>query len=201
MLTSKETISKSNNNFELVISDMEDNGFFSTRMRNGFFSDEQLLNMISEVNAYGHMDVETGQYLRELVNGGEIIYYKQFNMTDLDSIMGKGIYLNGNTSMGVSNSPRSISEINLENTVYRASNLYTLVSGIKHSNGFSAGGNPIDACMILRVPITENIDEIAYQIDGSYAIRPEYIDGYFTVDKNHNVSKYVTREEYYKKTK
>lgn len=180
--------------YQLNISDYND--FYKVRLENGYFTREQLDNMLKNINSYGYLDEQTGNYLKNLVDNQDYdIYFKSIHDTDLDSIMEKGIYCNGTvTSLG-GGLPTSINDIDLGNTVTEISGMYDLITRLKKANGLSQGNNPINGALILKVPKGTSLEDMIKSGDGYFAIKPELIDSFIGVKPNGIVEKIQTSNQ------
>jgi len=180
-------IMDSEHGFQLNEDDL--GGFFKAKHKQGFFSDEQINNMLESVNSKGYIDENTGRFLKSLFEDeNSTIYIKTINSKDANSIMDEGIRCLGSTTSGYGDIPKNISDINLDNTVTNVTDggLYELITRLKGANGLSQGGNPIDGAIIIKVPKDTPIENIFKYNDklGLYNIDPKYNVGFIGCDSN-----------------
>ena len=172
--------------FQLNIDDMGD--FYKANIKNGFFSSEQIENMLKQVNEKGYIDEITGQKLKELFNGNSDIYIKTVNSADVDSIMDEGIRCLGNSTSGGNAAPNIIENIDLGDTMTKVTGggLYELLLRLKNSNGLSQGNNPIDGAMIIEIPKGSSLEDVLkYNPElGIYNLDPKYNLGFIGCDQN-----------------
>ncbi len=172
--------------FQLNIDDMGD--FYKANIKNGFFSSEQIQNMLKQVNEKGYIDEITGQKLKNLFNGNSDIYIKTVNSADVDSIMDEGIRCLGNSTSGGNAAPNIIENIDLGDTMTKVTGggLYELLLRLKNSNGLSQGNNPIDGAMIIEIPKGSSLEDILkFNPElGIYNLDPKYNLGFIGCDKN-----------------
>ena len=174
--------------FQVNKSDLDD--FYRYKLESGFFSEEQITNMLNNLNSKGYISEELGSYIVSLFQDNQSdIYVKTISTNDMQSIHEKGIYCNGNITSGANN----LGNLNLEHTVTKVNSVYDLISILKNANGFSQGMNPIDGAVILKVPKNADIADITYTFsnevgDTVTAINPMYIQKFVSTDVNHVVS-------------
>lgn len=172
--------------FKLNIDDMGD--FYKANIKNGFFSSEQIENMLKQVNEKGYIDEITGQKLKNLFNGNSDIYIKTVNSADVDSIMDEGIRCLGNSTSGGNAAPNIIENIDLGDTMTKVTGggLYELLLRLKNSNGLSQGNNPIDGAMIIEIPKGSSLEDVLkFNPElGIYNLDPKYNLGFIGCDKN-----------------
>lgn len=174
--------------YQLNISDLDD--FYKSKLKQGFFTQEQIDNILLDINNKGYLSPETGSYLKNLLDDNYDIYVKTVNSADLDSIMEKGIYCNGTSTSIGGGMPTNIKDINLNNTITKTNDMLSIVNTIKTANGLSQGLNPIDGTIILKIPKGAKIEDIVIKSGDIFTIDPKYIDGYVGVDAKGNVGKY-----------
>ena len=167
--------------YQLNIDDMGD--IYKTKLKSGFFTEEQIKNMLNNINEKGYINKETGDHLKNLFDNKYDIYVKTVNSSDIDSIFENGVYCNGTSTSGFGMKPTSIKDIYLENTVTGIDCLYDMTVKVKSANGVSQGGNPIDGTIILKVPKGISKEDMLIKLqDGNYSINPKYIDSFIGVD-------------------
>ena len=176
----------SEHGFQLNVEDLGD--FYKAKHKSGFFSDEQIDNMLNSVNSKGYMDEETGEFLKSLFEDNDCkIYIKTIDSSDADSIMQEGIRCLGTTTSGYGTIPKNIMDINLDNTVTDVTDggLLELIQRLKGANGISQGGNLIDGAMIIKVPKDIPYEDIFKYNDALdlYNIDPKYNVGFVGCDK------------------
>lgn len=175
----------SEHGFQLNVDDMGD--FYKANIKNGFFTNEQVENMLKQVNSKGYIDEITGQKLKNLFTGDSDIYIKTVNSADVDSIMDEGIRCLGNSTSGGNAAPNIIENIDLDDTMTKVTNggLYELLIRLKNSNGLSQGSNLIDGAMIIEIPKGSSLEEILkFNPElGIYNIDPKYNLGFIGCDE------------------
>lgn len=176
--------------------------FEKSKFGSGFFNKQQIYAMLNSVNSRGYMDEYTGKFIQELYKDeNSIIFSKTVSNDSVDSIMKTGIRCLGSaTSYANQQVPKSISEIDLQNTVNNESgSLISLVSRMKSANGVSQGSNSVDGTIIIKIPKDVAYESIfIYDSDaGCYCIDPKYNVGFVKCDENGNLNKIKLREGYY----
>ncbi|MBQ2872654.1 MAG: hypothetical protein IJE89_01480 [Bacilli bacterium] len=180
---------------QVDISDM--GSFYESKLKSGFFTQQQIDTILSNTNNKGYISPEAGNYYSSLFEDGEYdIYVKTVNSSDVSSIMSEGVRCLGTTTSGYGSTPTDISQVKLINTVNKVDGLYDLVNVLKSSFGISQGMNPIDGTLIIRVPKGVSIESIVYfnQDTNTYNINPEYVDSFSAVDENGIVSEPIFNE-------
>ncbi len=175
--------------FQLNTNDLGD--FFKAKLRQGFFTEEEMSKILNNINSKGFLDENTGKFLKGLFDDDSQIFVKTIHSKDLESIMQNGIYCNGNAASRMNNvnsTTRNISDIDLGNTVtdVTGTGLLGLVDKLKGANGFSQGGNAIDGAMIVKVPKGTSLEDmLKYNSElGVYSIDPKYNVGFIGCDSN-----------------
>lgn len=164
-------------------------GFYKAKYEQGFFTKEQIDDMLDSINSKGYIDENTGKFLKNLFeDDNSRIYIKTINSNDADSIMEEGIRCLGTTTSGYGTIPKNISDISLGNTVTDVTDggLYELITRLKGANGVSQGGNPIDGAVILKIPKDTSLEDIfKYNQElGLYNIDSKYNVGFIGCDAN-----------------
>lgn len=171
--------------YQLDINDVT--GFYKNGLDSGFFTKEQINNILDNINSKGYLSKETGEYLTNLFTDPDYdVYVKTINDSDLDSINAKGLYCNNYASSIGGSKPQSVKQIDLEATVTKVDNVLDVVSKVKSANGVSQGMNPINGTLILKIPKGASLDDIVYfnSSENAFCIDPKYIDTFLGVDKN-----------------
>lgn len=170
--------------FQLDLNDIK--GFYKAKLDSGFFTKDQINNIISSINSKGYISENTGDHLLSLFDGNYDIYIKTIHSNDLNSINEKGIYCNGTSTSIGGGVPQNINDINIENTITRVDNIIDILRVIKNSNGFSQGMNPTDGTLIIKVPKGADMNSLIYynKSDNAFCITPECIDSFIKVDSN-----------------
>lgn len=169
-------------------------GFYKARIESGFFTEQQVNNMLKIVNSKGYISSEAGEYYSNLCENSEYdVYIKTIHSSDLTSIMQEGVRCLGTSTSGYGFAPSDISDISLENTVTTVDGTYDLISTLKNANGISQGGNPINGTLVLKIPKGSSLADIIYfnEATNTYNIKPEFIDSFSAVDQNGVVSEPV----------
>ena len=195
VLSVKEHNVDSTHGLQVDINDMGQ--FYQSRLESGFFTQQQIDNILSTVNNKGYISSEAGRYYSSLFeDDGYDIYIKAVNSSDVKSIMDEGIRCLGTSTSGIGSNPTDISQIKLANTVTKVDGLYDLVGTLKSSFGISQGMNPIDGTMIIKVPKNSSIDSIVYfnHDTNTYNILPEYVDSFNAVNQDGIVSEPIFNE-------
>ena len=176
--------------------------FEKYKFESGFFNKQQIYAMLNSINSRGYMDEYTGKLIQDLYKDeNSIIFSKTVSNDSVDSIMKTGIRCLGSaTSYANQQVPKSISEIDLQNTVNNESqSLISLVSRMKSAKGVSQGSNSVDGTIIIKIPKDVAYESIfIYDSDaGCYCIDPKYNVGFVKCDENGNLNKIKLREGYY----
>lgn len=172
------------NGFQLNIDDIK--GFYKAKLDQGFFTKDQVDNIISSINSKGYISEDTGEHLLDLFDGDYDVYIKTIHSSDLDSINEKGIYCNGTSTSIGGGVPQSINDINIDNTITGVDNIIDILRVIKNSNGFSQGLNPTDGTLIIKVPKGTDIKNYIYynENENAFCISPECLDSFVKVDSD-----------------
>ena len=165
-------------------------GFYKSRLESGFFTKEQLDSMIENINNKGFISEETGEYISNLFEDPNYdVYIKTIPSSDIASISEIGLYCNNHTASG-GGAPTSIDEINIDATITRMDSIIDAIRDVKNANGISQGSNIVDGAIFLKIPKGLQIEDLVYfnEEKNVYCIKPEYIDSFFSVDKDGVVS-------------
>ena len=165
-------------------------GFYKSRLESGFFTKEQLDSMIENINNKGYISEETGEYISNLfADPNYDVYIKTIPSSDIASISEIGLYCNNHTASG-GGAPTSIDEINIDATITRMDSIIDAIRDVKNANGISQGSNIVDGAIFLKIPKGLQIEDLVYfnEEKNVYCIKPEYIDSFFSVDKDGVVS-------------
>lgn len=183
--------------YQLCIDDF--GSFYKGNIERGFFTSIQVDNMLAIVNQKGYLDERTGNYLNSIFNNNSDIYIKTVHSSDVDSIMKEGVRCLGSSTSGSGFSPRSVSQVKLENTITWIDGMFDLVHTLKNANGISQGLNPIDGTIVLSIPNGVGINEVLYfnESSGCYCIKPEYIDCFIGVNERGIVSEPKFNDNFY----
>lgn len=184
-----ERVIDENYGFQVNKNDMGE--FYRTKLESGYFTENQIQNMLDIVNKRGYISNDAGNYYASLFEEPNYdIYVKTVYSSDVDSIMQEGLRCLGSFTSGCGLPPKTISEINMENVVTQVSSLHDLIVTLKSAIGFSQGLNPINGTIIVKIPKGMKISEIVYfnEVSGFFCIKPRFIACFSKVDENGVVS-------------
>lgn len=175
-----ENLANSGHGFQLNFDDLGES--YKIQLKNGFFTEQDIFNILAGINSKGYVDEATGNFLKSLFDGDNKIYIKTVWSSDVDSIMNEGIRclgLGNSNSVGAS-IPKTIADVELENTVTDVTmgGLSELIDLLKSANGLSQGGNPINGAMILSIPKDASLEDI---------LKYNAKNGWFNIDPKYNV--------------
>lgn len=194
-ITYDRTISESNG-FQLNFGDLDE--WTVKRLKDGFYTEETLNNMINNTNNTGYIPEELGEELVALIKNQNVnTYIKTIHSTDLESIFDEGIRCLGNSTRGFNNVPKETNEVFIGDSIQVVPEIIQLFSIIKSAYGTNQGGNIIDGTLIIQIPNNATKDEIIYfnESTNTFNIKPEFIKCFVSTTENKIVSEMIHNDK------
>lgn len=181
-----------NNGFQLNFGDLDH--WTIKRLKDGFYTEEALNNMINNTNNTGYMPIDLGEELVTLLKDETVnTYIKTIHSNDLESIFNEGIRCLGNSTSGFNNVPKETNEVFLGDSIQVVPETIQLFSIVKSAYGINQGGNIIDGTLIIQIPNNTIKNEIVYfnESTNTFNIKPKFIKGFIKTTENKVVSEMI----------